>query len=343
MNPAADAPIDRLGRRFADLRISVTDRCNFRCPYCMPKEIFGPGYEFLPRSAILSFEEIVRLAAIFGRMGLRKLRLTGGEPTVRAELPTLVRMLRESLPEIDLALTTNGSRLVALSKDLKAAGLDRVTVSLDSVDPDVCREMNGVDFPPERVLEGIDAAAAAGLGPIKINAVVKRGVNDDGLADMARYFRGTGHIVRFIEYMDVGATNGWKLDEVVPAREIIERLAQVEGLEPVAAAYAGEVARRWRWTDGSGEIGVITSVTEPFCGDCTRARLSAEGSLYTCLFASVGNDLRGPMRDGASDEELYERIAGIWTVREDRYSELRAAMTDDLPRLGRVEMSHIGG
>ncbi len=343
MNPTADAPIDRLGRRFADLRISVTDRCNFRCPYCMPKEIFGPGYEFLPRTAILSFEEIVRLAGIFGRMGLRKLRLTGGEPTVRAELPTLVRMLREALPDVDLALTTNGSRLASLSEELKAAGLDRVTVSLDSVDPEICREMNGVDFPPERVLEGIDAAAAAGLGPIKINAVVKRGVNDDGIVDMARHFRGTGQIVRFIEYMDVGATNGWKLDEVVPAREIIERLEQVEGLEPVEAAYLGEVARRWRWSDGSGEIGVITSVTEPFCGDCTRARLSAEGSLYTCLFASVGNDLRGPMREGATDEELLERIAGIWTVREDRYSELRAAMTDDLPIRDRVEMSHIGG
>ena len=343
MNPTIDAPIDRLGRRFADLRISITDRCNFRCPYCMPKEIFGPGYEFLPRSAILSFEEIVRLASIFGRMGLRKLRLTGGEPTVRADLPTLVRMLREALPEVDLALTTNGSRLASLADELKGSGLDRVTVSLDSIDPEICREMNGVDFPHERVLEGIDAAAAAGLGPIKINAVVKRGVNDEGLVDMARHFRGTGHIVRFIEYMDVGATNGWKLDEVVPAREIIERLERVEGLEPVDAAYQGEVAKRWRWSDGSGEIGVITSVTEPFCGDCTRARLSAEGSLYTCLFASVGNDLRGPMRDGASDEELYERIAGIWTVREDRYSELRAAMTDDLPVRDRVEMSHIGG
>ena len=343
MSQTTEAPIDRLGRRFADLRISVTDRCNFRCPYCMPKEIFGPGYEFLPRTAILSFEEIVRLASIFGRMGLRKLRLTGGEPTVRAELPTLVRMLRESLPEVDLALTTNGSRLASLAVDLKAAGLDRVTVSLDSIDAAVCREMNGVDFPHERVLEGIDAAAEAGLGPIKINAVVKRGVNDEGLVEMARHFRGTGHIVRFIEYMDVGATNGWKLDEVVPAREIIERLEQVEGLEPVDAAYQGEVAKRWRWSDGSGEIGVITSVTEPFCGDCTRARLSAEGSLYTCLFASTGNDLRGPLREGASDEELYEQIAGIWTVREDRYSELRAAMTDDLPMLDRVEMSHIGG
>ena len=343
MNPHVDAPIDRYGRRFADLRISVTDRCNFRCPYCMPKEMFGPGYQFLPRTAILSFEEIVRIAGIFGRLGLRKLRLTGGEPTVRAELPMLVRMLRETLPDVDMALTTNGSRLVSMAEELKSAGLDRITVSLDSVDPEICREMNGVDFPPERVLAGIDAAAQAGLGPVKINAVVKRGVNDGGIVDMAREFRGTGHIVRFIEYMDVGTTNGWKLDEVVPAREIIERLEQVEGLEPVDAAYEGEVAKRWRWSDGSGEIGVITSVTEPFCGDCTRARLSAEGSLYTCLFASVGQDLRGPLRDGASDDELYERIAGIWTRREDRYSELRAAMTENLPVRERVEMSHIGG
>lgn len=340
---ASDAPVDRLGRRFADLRVSVTDRCNFRCPYCMPREVFGPGYEFLPRSAILSFEEIVRLARIFGQLGLRKLRLTGGEPTVRAELPTLIAMLREALPQIDIALTTNGSRLTSLASDLKAAGLDRVTVSLDSIDPDIGREMNGVDFPPERVLAGIDAAAAAGLGPIKINAVVKRGVNDHGVVDLARYFRASGHIVRFIEYMDVGASNGWLLDDVVPAREIIQRLEQEADLEPVAAAYRGEVARRWRWRDGSGEVGVITSVTEPFCGDCTRARLSAEGSLYTCLFASVGQDLRGPLREGASDDELLRRISGIWTEREDRYSELRAAMTDNLDQLGRVEMSHIGG
>ncbi len=343
MSSPVDAPIDRLGRRFADLRVSVTDRCNFRCPYCMPREVFGPGYEFLPRSAILSFEEIVRLARVFARLGLRKLRLTGGEPTVRAELPTLVRMLREALPEVDLALTTNGSRLATLAPELADAGLDRVTVSLDSVDAEICREMNGVDFPLDRVLAGIEAAAQAGLGPVKINAVVKRGVNDDGLVELARHFRGTGQIVRFIEYMDVGATNGWQLDEVVPAREIIKRLSREDELEPVDAAYTGEVAKRWRWKDDSGEIGVITSVTEPFCGDCTRARLSAEGSLYTCLFATEGQDLRSLMRDGASDDELYAKIAGIWTAREDRYSELRAANTDGLQRLGRVEMSHIGG
>ena len=342
---AQTPPVDRLGRRFADLRVSVTDRCNFRCPYCMPREVFGPGYEFLPRSAILSFEEIVRVVGVFGTLGLRKLRLTGGEPTVRADLPRLVEMLRETQPDVDIALTTNGSRLTTMAQPLKDAGLDRVTVSLDSIDPQICREMNGVDFPHERVLAGIDAAAAAGLGPIKVNAVVQRGVNDEGIVDMARHFRGTGHILRFIEYMDVGASNGWQLGEVVPAREIIERLSELEGLEPVEAAYTGEVARRWRWTDGSGEIGVITSVTEPFCGDCTRARLSAEGSLYTCLFASAGHDLRGLLRAGASDEELSQRIQGIWTTRDDRYSELRAAQTDGLEslRAGRVEMSHIGG
>ena len=313
MTTHPDAPVDRFGRRFADLRVSITDRCNFRCPYCMPREIFGPGYEFLPRAAILTFEEIVRLAKIFHRLGLRKLRLTGGEPTVRASLPDLIRMLREELPDVDLALTTNGSRLASLAPQLKEAGLDRVTVSLDSVDAEICKQMNGVDFPHERVLAGIEAAAAAGLGPIKINAVVQRGVNDAGIVDMARYFRGTGHIVRFIEYMDVGSTNGWQLDDVVSAREIIERLEAIEGLEPVAAAYRGEVAKRWQWSDGSGEIGVITSVTEPFCGDCTRARLSAEGSLYTCLFASVGHDLRGPLRAGASDDDIYDRLNSIWS------------------------------
>ena len=339
-----DAPSDVFGRVFADLRVSVTDRCNFRCPYCMPREIFGPGYEFLPRSAILSFEEMVRLARVFGRLGLRKLRLTGGEPTVRSGLPTLVRMLREALPQVDLALTTNGSRLSSLAGELAEAGLDRVTVSLDSIDAEVCKQMNGVDFPMERVLAGIDAAAAAGLGPIKINAVVRRGVNDETMVEMAQHFRGTGHVVRFIEYMDVGASNGWQLDDVVPAREIVGRFEAEGGLEPVAAAYRGEVAKRWRWQDApQDEIGLITSVTEPFCGDCTRARLSAEGSLYTCLFASSGHDLRGPLRDGATDDALLDRIRGIWSVREDRYSELRSAATENLGELRKVEMSHIGG
>ena len=342
----AAPPADVFGRVFQDLRVSVTDRCNFRCPYCMPREIFGPGYEFLPRAEILSFEEIARLAGVFRRLGLRKLRLTGGEPTLRAELPSLVAMLRAAAPEADIALTTNGSRLASLARPLAEAGLDRITVSLDSIDAEVCRQMNGVDFPYERVLEGIDAAAAAGLAPIKINAVVRRGVNDAGIADLARHFRGSGHVVRFIEYMDVGSTNGWKLDEVVPAAEVIERLGGAAELEPVGAAYRGEVARRWRWRDGSGEIGVITSVTQPFCGDCSRARLSAEGKLYTCLFASEGRDLRGPLRAGASDDDLLDLIAGIWRRREDRYSELRSAAMeapDEEASARKVEMSHIGG
>ncbi len=335
-----DAPVDQLGRVFQDLRVSVTDRCNFRCPYCMPREIFGPGYQFLPRADILSFEEIVRLTSVFARLGLRKLRLTGGEPTVRAELPTLVRMLRQALPGVDLALTTNGSRLALLAEDLVQAGLNRVTVSLDALDPEVSRRMNGVDFPLERVLEGIDAAAAAGLAPVKINSVIQRGINEGEITRLAEHFRGSGHIVRFIEYMDVGTSNGWKLDDVVPAAEIIERLQSSLPLEPVEPSYRGEVAQRWRWRDGSGEIGVITSVTQPFCGDCTRARISAEGKLYTCLFASVGHDLRAPLRGGQTDEQLFARIAGIWRVRDDRYSELRSAATSDLPK---VEMSHIGG
>ena len=331
---------DRFGRTFQDLRLSVTDRCNFRCPYCMPKEVFGPGYQFLPRADILSFEEIVRLTRVFARLGLRKLRLTGGEPTVRADLPALVGMLRRAVPGVDLALTTNGSRLTSLADDLAQAGLDRVTVSLDAVDPEVGQRMNGVEFPLQRVLDGIDAAAAAGLAPVKINAVIQRGVNESEITRLAEHFRGTGHIVRFIEYMDVGASNGWKLDDVVPAAEIIERLQSELPLEPVDPSYRGEVARRWRWKDGSGEIGVITSVTQPFCGDCTRARVSAEGKLYTCLFAGVGHDLREPLRSGRTDEQIYERLAGIWRVREDRYSELRSAATADLPK---VEMSHIGG
>ena len=331
---------DRFGRVFQDLRLSVTDRCNFRCPYCMPKEVFGPGYQFLPRADILSFEEIGRLTGVFARLGLRKLRLTGGEPTVRADLPTLVGMLRRAAQGVDLALTTNGSRLASLAEPLAQAGLDRVTVSLDAIDPDVSKRMNGVDFPLGRVLEGIDAAAAAGLAPVKINAVIQRGVNESEITRLAEHFRGSGHIVRFIEYMDVGASNGWKLDDVLPAAEIIERLESALPLEPVEPAYRGEVARRWRWRDDSGEIGVITSVTQPFCGDCTRARVSAEGKLYTCLFAGVGHDLREPLRSGWTDEQILERIASIWRAREDRYSELRSAATVGLPK---VEMSHIGG
>jgi cyclic pyranopterin phosphate synthase len=334
-------PVDTLGRRFADLRVSVTDRCNFRCPYCMPREIFGPGYEFLPRSAILSFEEIVRVSRVFGRLGLRKLRLTGGEPTVRAQLPTLVSMLREALPNVDLALTTNGTRLTSLAGPLRDAGLDRVTVSLDSIDPEICRQMNGVDFPMERVLAGIEAAAEAGLAPIKINAVVKRGVNDEGIVDLARHFRGTGHIVRFIEFMDVGTLNSWQRDKVVPSAELVEQVNAVFPIEPLAPNYRGEVAERWRFLDGDGELGFISSVTQPFCGDCNRVRITPQGEVVTCLFATGGTDLKSPLRSGESDDELRDRIASIWRARTDRYSELRASLQAGETR--KIEMYQIGG
>lgn len=331
---------DRLGRPLQDLRISVTDRCNFRCSYCMPREVFGPDWEFLKRSQILSFEEIARLARIFNsRFGLRKIRLTGGEPLLRRDFPELVRMLAR-LPDVELAMTTNASLLARHAEELADAGLDRVTVSLDALDDDTFRRMNDVDFPVSRVLEGIDAAARAGLTPIKINAVVHRGVNDEGIVDLARHFRGTGHVVRFIEYMDVGTSNGWVLDDVVPGAEIVRRIDAEMPLEPLEPAYPGEVARRWRYADGSGEVGVITSVTRPFCSTCTRARLSAEGKLYTCLFAHQGLDLKKALRAGEDDRAVAERIAGTWRARTDRYSEIRSEATRDLPR---VEMSYIGG
>jgi cyclic pyranopterin phosphate synthase len=331
--------VDRMARPMHDLRISVTDRCNFRCRYCMPREVFGAEYAFLPRSEILSFEEIARLARIFASHGVRKLRLTGGEPLLRTDLPRLVGMLRAT-PDIEIALTTNGSLLAKQAHDLAAAGLDRVTVSLDSLDDDVFRAMNDADFSVAHVLEGIDAAAAAGLAPVKINAVVRRGVNDHTVVDLARHFRGSGHIVRFIEYMDVGTTNGWRLDDVVRGAEIVRMIDAEMPLEPTSAQYRGEVAQRWRYADGSGEVGIITSVTQPFCGDCTRARLSADGSLYTCLFATAGVDLRGALRAGASDHELSEMIAGRWSQRADRYSEERSERTSGRQR---VEMSFIGG
>ena len=344
--PAATV-LDRFGRPLRDLRISVTDRCNFRCRYCMPREVFGPGFEFLRRDEILSFEEIARLAGIFAGLGVRKIRLTGGEPTLRADLPALVAQLKAAAPGVELAMTTNASLLANLAAPLAEAGLDRVTVSLDSLDDAVFRSMNDADFPVARVLEGIDAAAAAGLAPVKINAVVRRGVNDHTAVDLARHFRGSGHIVRFIEFMDVGTSNGWLLDEVVPARELAERIDEALGIEPVEPSYRGEVAKRWRYRDGSGELGFITSVTAPFCGDCTRARLSADGNIYTCLFAVLGTDLREPLRSGASDEELDALLREAWGVREDRYSELRSRATPDLPpepRGGsRIEMSYIGG
>jgi cyclic pyranopterin phosphate synthase len=329
---------DTLDRPLRDLRISVLDRCNFRCVYCMPKEVFGRGYRFMDRRELLTFEEIVRVARAFRALGVEKVRLTGGEPLLRRDIERLVAMLAE-LDGLDLTLTTNASRLTEKAQALADAGLGRITVSLDSVDDDVFRAMNDVDFPVARVLEGIDAAAAAGLA-VKVNAVVKRGVNDAGVVELARRFRGTGHILRFIEYMDVGATNGWRMDDVVPAREIVAAIDTEWPLEPVDAAYRGETAQRWRYADGAGEIGVIASVTAPFCGDCTRARLSAEGRLYTCLFASKGHDLRALVRDGASDDELRDAVGAVWRRRTDRYSELRTAATAAAPK---VEMSYIGG
>ena len=329
---------DTLDRPVRDLRISVTDRCNFRCTYCMPKSVFGRDYVFMPRRDLLTFEEIERVARIFASLGVRKIRLTGGEPLLRTDLDVLVEMLA-AIPELDLTLTTNGALLPRKARALREAGLDRITVSLDSLDEETFRAMNDVDFPVARVLEGIDAAAAAGL-PVKVNAVIKRGVNDGGVVELARRFRGTGHTVRFIEFMDVGGTNGWRLDDVVPAAEIVSAIDAVFPLEPVEAAYHGEVARRWRYRDGAGEIGIIASVTQPFCSACTRARISAEGKLYTCLFAVRGTDLRELIRSGASDDEVRASIDAVWARRADRYSELRTEATATLPK---VEMSYIGG
>ncbi len=329
---------DRLGRPLETLRISITDRCNFRCVYCMPKEVFGRGYAFLDRRELLTFEEIARLARLFARLGVRRVRITGGEPLVRRDVERLVALLAE-IPGLELALTTNGSLLPQKAQTLAAAGLDRVSVSLDSLDDASFRALNDVEFPVARVLEGIEAATAAGL-PVKVNAVVKRGVNDGDVVALAEHFRGSGHVLRFIEYMDVGHTNGWRLDDVVPAEEIVRRIAERWPLEPVEAARPDETARRWRYADGAGEIGVIASVTQPFCGGCSRARLSAEGRLYTCLFAQRGHDLRAPLRLGSSDEELEQLLRGIWSRRSDRYSELRTEETAALPK---VEMSYIGG
>ena len=329
--------VDRLGRPLRDLRISVTDRCNFRCVYCMPKSVFGSDYRFLERKELLTFEEIVRVARAAVALGVSKLRLTGGEPLVRKDVETLIALLAPLGAE--LTLTTNASLLAAKAQALADAGLDRVTVSLDSLDDGVFRAMNDVDFPVARVLEGIEAASEAGL-PVKVNAVVKRGVNDDGIVELARHFRGSSHTLRFIEFMDVGTTNGWRLDDVVPAAEIVERIDAVFPLEPVEAAYRGEVAQRWRYRDGAGEVGVISSVTQPFCGDCTRSRISAEGKLYTCLFAARGTDLRALIRSGATDDELAEAIGDVWLRRADRYSEIRTERTRELPR---IEMSYIGG
>ncbi len=329
--------LDTFGRPLRDLRISVTDRCNFRCVYCMPKEVYGRDHRFLERRELLTFEEITRVARTFVGAGVQKIRITGGEPLVRRDLERLIAQLAEL--DVDLTLTTNGSLLPQKARALADAGLRRITVSLDSLDDAIFRALNDVDFSVERVLEGIDAAAAAGL-PVKVNAVIKRGVNDDQVVPLAGFFRERGHTLRFIEYMDVGHTNGWRLDDVVPAKEIVARLDEAFGVEPAEAQYRGEVAQRWRYKDGEGEVGVIASVTQPFCGDCTRARLSAEGKLFTCLFAVRGHDLRALIRDGASDQELEGAVRGVWGGRTDRYSDLRSAATAGLDK---VEMSYIGG
>jgi cyclic pyranopterin phosphate synthase len=307
----------------------------------MPKEIFGRDFEFMPREDLLSFEEIERVAAAFVRAGVRKLRITGGEPLLRKGIEDLIELLGRIMGVDDLTLTTNGSLLARKAAALKAAGLDRVTVSLDSMDDTVFMAMNDVGFPVQNVLDGIDAAAAAGLTPVKVNMVVKRGVNETSVVDMARHFRGTGHIVRFIEYMDVGSTNGWRLDDVVSGKEVVEIINRTFPLEPIDPNYLGEVAQRYRYVDGAGEIGVITSVTQPFCGDCSRARISAEGKLYTCLFATHGTDFRGLLRAGATEAELDAAITSVWSRRDDRYSEIRTRQTVEIGR--KVEMSYIGG
>jgi cyclic pyranopterin phosphate synthase len=335
---------DTLGRALRDLRISVTDRCNFRCTYCMPKEIFGRDFAFLPHDQVLTFEEIERLARVFVELGVEKLRITGGEPLVRRDLPDLIAMLaalrRPEGGELDLTLTTNGSALRTLARPLAEAGLRRVTVSLDSLDDAVFGRMNGIDFPVAKVLDGIAAASEAGLAPIKINMVVRRGINEASIVPMAAWAREAGLVLRFIEYMDVGHSNGWRLDEVVPAEELVETLAAVWPVEPAEATYRGEVATRWRYLDGAGEFGVISSVTQPFCRDCTRARVSAEGKVYTCLFAVEGHDARAVLRSGATDDDVAAFVRAIWGRRGDRYSELRSAATTNLPK---IEMFAMGG
>jgi GTP 3',8-cyclase len=332
--------LDSLGRPLRDLRISVTDRCNFRCVYCMPKAVFGSGYQFLSRSEVLTFEEIERVARVMVSLGVRKVRLTGGEPLVRRDLERLVASLAAIDGLDEVTMTTNGVLLPAKARSLADAGLRRVTISLDSLDDDVFAAMNDVGIGVARVLRGIDAAVSAGLAPVKVNAVVKRGVNDDGVVALAERFRGTGVIVRFIEYMDVGTTNGWQMRDVVPAQEIIDRIGAAWPLEPIGRDEPGEVATRWRYRDGAGEIGVISSVTQPFCSACTRARLSADGRLYTCLFGAAGHDIRALVRSTAGDDVLAHALAAIWQKRRDRYSQLRTAKTTPTTR---VEMSRIGG
>lgn len=331
---------DRFDRPLRDLRISLTDRCNFRCRYCMPRELFGSAHDFLPRSNLLSFEELEAVTRAAAKLGVRKVRLTGGEPLLRRDIDHLVAMLAAIDGIEDIALTTNGSLLAAWAPALQAAGLKRVTVSLDTLDPDAFQRISDTGIAIDTVLAGIDAAKQAGLAPVKVNMVVQRGVNDQQILPMAKHFRGSGHILRFIEYMDVGNSNGWRMDEVMTAAAIRDRITAKWPLDPVASDSRGEVARRYQYRDGSGEIGLITSITQPFCSGCTRARLSADGKLYTCLFGSQGFDLRALLRDGVSDEQLQQHLAGIWLQRTDRYSELRAAGAANTEK---VEMSYIGG
>lgn len=330
---------DTLGRPMRDLRISVTDRCSFRCVYCMPRELYD-GHEYLERSEILTYDEMIRFADVVSRFGVEKIRLTGGEPLLRKQIETLVSGLAGIDGIDDLAMTTNGQFLAAKAQLLAAAGLSRVTVSLDGIDDDVVRKLIDTDVPVSAILEAIDSAEAAGLGPVKVNTVVRRGWNESQIIPLVDHFRGTGHTVRFIEYMDVGTTNAWKSDEVVDSAQILEILSQRWDLEPVDSAYRGEVATRYRFADGGGEVGFISSVSEPFCGDCTRLRLAADGTVYTCLFASSGTDIKGPMRAGATDDDLASIVEDVWVHRDDRYSELRGSTPLNFPR---VEMSYIGG
>jgi len=336
----SSGPLDQLGRPVRDLRLSVTDRCNFRCIYCMPREAFGPNHAFLARTEILTYEEFARLVSVFAQLGVSKVRLTGGEPLLRKDLETLVSMVAATPGIDDVALTTNGSLLATRAMSLRAAGLDRVTVSLDSIDPAMFAAMADTRLALATVLDGIAAAAAAGLTPVKLNAVVRRGRNDDGILELAEFARSHGHVLRFIEYMDVGDTNKWVLDDVVPSAEVITRIGAVFPVEPLPVARRGDVAKRWRYVDGSGEIGVISSVTQPFCTDCTRARVTSTGELFTCLFGSAKLDLRAMMREGASDDELRQTISRAWSGRRDRYSEVLRGSASNEPR---AEMSYLGG
>ena len=335
---------DTLDRPIRDLRVSVTDRCNFRCIYCMPREIFGSGYKFVPRNDLLKLEEIARITRLFAGHGVRKVRITGGEPMIRRNLERLIEMLRDIDGITDISMTTNASMLtLKRAQSLRAAGLSRINISLDAIDEQTFQRINDVDFPVAKVLEGIDNAHAAGFDAVKVNAVIRRGYNEHSILPLAQHFHGTGSVLRFIEFMDVGTTNKWNLEEVIPAAELVEIIDKEMPIESLQPNYSGEVAKRWRYSDGGGEVGFITSVTQSFCGDCSRARLSAVGKVYTCLFAATGQDLRGTLRAGASDEELSRLIGRIWSQREDRYSELRGQIPVTAETLPRVEMSHIGG